>query len=230
MDRRTYGASKSTIPTSVRPVVPRPQLHERLDRGGFRVGVVSAPAGFGKTSLLATWSQVHRESTAWMSCSPADADPMRFWGGLLSAVGTRWPGVADDASVLLQRNTVESEDLAMAFAGDLAEADVPITIVIDDFHLAPRAAPAFASFVSILPDNVQLVLGSRVDPVLPLGRLRVAGSLLELHTGELSFSIEETAAALELNEVATDATSVSKLPASVRTELLAHHKRATTLR
>jgi LuxR family maltose regulon positive regulatory protein len=228
VDRRFNGATKLTIPTSVRPVVPRPQLHERLDRGGFRVGVVSAPAGFGKTSLLATWSQSHRESTAWMSCSPADADPTRFWGGLLSAVDGRWPGVADDASVLLERNSAASEDLAVALAGGLSESDDPISIVIDDLHLAPRAPHAFASFVSMLPDNVRLVLGSRVDPALPLGRLRVAGSLMELHTGELSFSTAETAAALELNEVTTDASNVSKLqdltegwPAGVQLAMLA---------
>ena len=146
-----------------------------------------------------------------MSCNPADADPTRFWGGLLSTVGTRWPGVGDDAAVLLQRNSAESEDLAVALANDLSDADEPITIVIDDFHLAPRTPAAFASLVSMLPDHVQLVLGTRVGPALPLGRLRVAGSLLELHTDDLSFSPAETAAALELNGVTTDAISISQL-------------------
>ena len=205
-----HAATKLTIPMSVRPTVARPHLHDRLDGGDYQVGVVSAPAGFGKTSLLSTWARANEESTAWLSCNPADAEPARFWGGLLSAVGARWPGVGDDAAVLLQRNS-SSEDLAVALANDMGEADVPIAIVIDDFHRAPRTPAVFGSLISMLPSNVRVVLGTRVDPPLPLGRLRVAGSLLELHSDDLCFSPAETAAALELNGVATDPTQVSRL-------------------
>ncbi len=209
-DRVRHAAVKLTIPTSVLPTVARPHLHERLDGGNYQIGVVSAPAGFGKTSLLSTWARANEESTAWLSCNQADAEPTRFWGGLLSAVDARWPGVGDDAAILLQRDS-PCEDLATALANDMGEADVPMAIVIDDFHQAPRTPAVFGSLVSMLPSNVRVVLGTRVHPQLPLGRLRVAGSLLELHTDELCFSPEETAAALELNGVATDPKHVNRL-------------------
>ena len=131
-------------------------------------------------------------------------------GRSLVGGGRALAGVGDDAAVLLQRNS-SSEDLAATLANDMGEADVPIAIVIDDFHRAPRTPAVFGSLVSMLPSNVRMVIGTRVDPPLPLGRLRVAGSLLELHSDDLCFSPAETAAALELNGVATDPKQVSRL-------------------
>ena len=100
-------ATKLTIPRSRRPLLPRPRLHARLDED-YRLALVSAPAGYGKTAALAMWAAEHRDRVAWLSCDPADAEPTRFMAGLLAALATRWPGVADDAYVLLERDGADT--------------------------------------------------------------------------------------------------------------------------
>src|SRR6185436_3019478 len=79
MGTTTFAATKLTIPTSVRAVVARPDLVEQLDQAWYRIGLVSAPAGFGKTALLAMWADSRRDSVAWLSCDVTDAEPTRFW-------------------------------------------------------------------------------------------------------------------------------------------------------
>ena len=205
--------TKLTIPMPARTVVARPQLVEALDRSGYRVGLVSAPAGFGKTALLATWAAYRRDSVAWLSCDATDAEPARFWRGLLASVGARWPGVGDDAAVLLDREAAETPELAVSLANDLGAIGAPVTIVIDDFHLAEPAPAVFAGFVAALSSTVHLVIGSRVDPPLPLGRLRVGGSLLEIRSDDLAFSIAETAAVVHANGVPLASQQVEQLHA-----------------
>ena len=78
-------ATKLTIPRSRRPLLPRPRLHARLDED-YRLALVSAPAGYGKTAALAMWAAEHRDRVAWLSCDPADAEPTRFMAGLLAAL------------------------------------------------------------------------------------------------------------------------------------------------
>jgi LuxR family transcriptional regulator, maltose regulon positive regulatory protein len=104
MDTTIFAATKLTIPMPARTVVARPHLVEALNGSSYHVGLVSAPAGFGKTALLATWADGRRDAVAWLSCDVTDAEPARFWRGLLAAVGVRWPGVGDDAAVLLDRD------------------------------------------------------------------------------------------------------------------------------
>ena len=128
-------ATKLTIPRSRRPLVPRPGLSARLDED-YRLALVSAPAGYGKTAALAMWAAGHRDRVAWLSCDPADAEPTRFMAGLLAALAARWPGVADDAYVLLERDGADIYDAAAAVANELATIGSPGVIVVDDLHLA----------------------------------------------------------------------------------------------
>ena len=100
--RTVVAATKLTIPRSRRPLMARPELAARLD-ADYRLALVSAPAGYGKTAILASWAAEHRDRVAWLSCDPSDAEPTRFMSCLLSAISARWPGVADDAFVLLDR-------------------------------------------------------------------------------------------------------------------------------
>ena len=102
-------ANKLMIPRSRRPLVPRPGLSARLDES-YRLALVSAPAGYGKTAALAMWAAEQGDRVAWLSCDRSDAEPTRFMSGLLSAISARWPGVADDAFVLLERDSANTYD------------------------------------------------------------------------------------------------------------------------
>ena len=97
MPRRTMvAATKLAPPSSRRGFVPRPQLIERLD-GEYRVALLSAPAGYGKTATLASWAAGLDQPLAWLSCDTSDVEPMRFMTCLFSSIAQVWPGVADDA-------------------------------------------------------------------------------------------------------------------------------------
>src|SRR4051812_46465026 len=125
MATSVVAVTKSAIPRPLRSLVSRPRLLERLDDDSYRVALVSAAAGFGKTCLLAEWAAGRPESPVGSSCDAADAEPTRFWTGLLASVSTRWPGVGDDAAVRLQRDGGDSADVAASLANDLGEVGEP---------------------------------------------------------------------------------------------------------
>ena len=203
--RAVVAATKLTIPGSRQPLVPRPELGARLD-GDHRMALVSAPAGYGKTATLSSWAHERAPSVAWLSCDPSDAEPTRFMAGLLAAISTRWPGAADDALVLLDRDGNDLYDAAVAVANELADVDGAGVIVVDDLHLATPSRAVLAAFIDALPANVMFVAGTRSDPPLSLARLRLHGDLLELRTADLRFTPAETARFFELRGVtmATD--------------------------
>ncbi len=122
--RTVVAATKLTIPRSRRPLMARPELTARLD-GDYRLALVSAPAGYGKTAVIASWAAAHRDGVAWLSCDPSDAEPTRFVCALLSAISARWPGVADDAFALLDWPGATTYDTAVAAANGLATLDAP---------------------------------------------------------------------------------------------------------
>ncbi len=204
-------ASKLTIPKPVHAVVPRPALLARLDEPTYRVGLVCAPAGFGKTAVLATWACDRPDRPAWLSCDVTDREPTRFWRGLLAALSEAWPGVGDDAAIELERTGSDSYELAISLTNDLGELAGPVAIVIDDFHLARPSVDVMAELVSIMPANVRLLIGSRVDLPFSLARHRVGGSLLEIRTDELRFAVEESAALLEANNVVAQPGELQRL-------------------
>src|SRR4051812_13432756 len=146
MDTTSFAATKLSIPVPVWPAIDRPHLLELLDQPSYRVGLVSAPAGFGKTALLAAWAAGRGDGVAWLSCDVADSEPTRFWHGLLAGVGARWPGVGDDAALLLERLGLDSHELAISLANDLGALARPVAIVIDDFHLAAPSVDVFTAF------------------------------------------------------------------------------------
>ena len=141
----------------------------------YRLGLVSAPAGYGKTVALASWATGHADRLAWLSCDPSDAEPTRFMSGLLSAISARWPGVADDAFVLLERKGAETYDSAVSVANELAAVDGPGVIVIDDLHLAAPSADTMTAFIEALPNGFRFVAGARVRSAVAAGPLAGAG-------------------------------------------------------
>jgi len=157
--------------------VSRSELCARLD-DDYRVALVAAPAGHGKTATLASWAAGHHDRLAWLSCDASDAEPTRFMSCLLSAVSARWPGVVDDAFVLLERGATDTYDSAISLANELANLSVPGVIVVDDLHLAAPAPDMLTAFIETLPAGFRLVAGTRSDPPLPLARLRLRGGLV----------------------------------------------------
>ena len=200
MPSRPVAATKLTIPGLPRTVIGRPMLTAQLDDSTWRVALVSAPAGFGKTILLSAWARSQIDAPAWFSCDIGDSEPIRFWTGLIASLSTRWPGVGDDALVALRRAGTEDRSIAVSLANDLAEITQP-TIVIDDLHLSKPAPPVLVAFIDALPSDARLIIGTRHQPPLSFARRRLAGDLLELATNDLRFSVREAAEFLRAQDV-----------------------------
>ena len=195
-------ATKLHVPRPQPGFVPRPRLVEALGEGLARgLIVVCAPAGFGKTALLADWARSGRRPVAWLSLDTADNDPARFWRHAVAALDRARPGIGERAGPLLGPPAPPSfEGLVTALINDLAArpGDDEVLLVLDDYHLID-AQPVHASLAFLLehlPPGLHLVLASRADPPLPLARLRAGGQLAELRAADLRFTAEEAAALL----------------------------------
>jgi LuxR family maltose regulon positive regulatory protein len=190
--------TKLFLPRTPPGFVFRPRLVDRLDEGSTRdLVLVCAPAGFGKTALLADWSQRGQRPVAWLSLDAADNDPVRFWRHVAAALDRVRPGVAKRLGPLLARPSPTSLDgFVSALINELVDHPDPVVLVLDDYHVI-EAEPVHSSLLFLLehlPPGLQLVLASRADPPLPLARLRGRGKLAELRTLELRFTDAEAAA------------------------------------
>ena len=197
-------ATKLHVPGAQPDFVSRPRLADRLDEGLARgVILVSAPAGFGKTSLLAEWTHQSPRSVAWLSLDAGDNDPARFWRHALAALDRVHPGTAERLAPLLGVPASPSfEGLVTALVNELASppGEDEVVLVLDDYHLID-AQPVHESLTYLLehlPPVLRLVLSSRGDPPLPLARLRAGRQLTELRADELRFTTGEAAALLRL--------------------------------
>jgi LuxR family maltose regulon positive regulatory protein len=179
--------------------VIRPRLLELLgNASNRRITLVSAPAGYGKTTLLAQWLQAGDagSSIAWVSLDEQDNDPIRLWRHIVEALHLAAPEEDFGADVLAGmsvtgRRLIETS-LPMLING-LAELPREVVLVLDDYQFVTEddCHASVAFFVEHLPANAHLVLSSRTDPPLPLGRWRARGEMDEIRTAELAFSEEE---------------------------------------
>ena len=195
-------ATKLHVPGPRPGFVSRPRLAQRLDEGlGQGLVLVCAPAGSGKTVLLADWARLGRSPAAWLSLDAGDNDPARFWRHALAALDHVCPGIGERVSPLLGPPApVSFEGLVTALINELAAGPGAgeRTLVLDDYHLI-GSQPVHASLGFLLehrPPGLGVVLASRADPPLPLARLRARGQLAELRAAELRFTIGEAAAML----------------------------------
>ena len=216
-------ATKLHVPGPRPGFVPRPRLAARLEDGLARgVVLVCAPAGSGKTVLLADWARRGGRPVAWLSLDAADNDPARFWRHAVAALDRARPGIAEPVGPLLGRPAPPSfEGLVTALINELAAqpGGDELLLVLDDYHLidARQVHASMLFLLEHLPPGLHLVLASRSDPPLPLAGLRAAGQLAELRAGELRFTAEEAAALL--GETAGDVLPAAAVAALVaRTE------------
>jgi LuxR family maltose regulon positive regulatory protein len=214
-------ATKLHVPRPRPGFVPRPRLAGALDEGLARgLALVCAPAGAGKTALLADWAQHSRRPVAWLSLDRGDNDPARFWRHVVAALDRARPGTADRVAPLLGPPAPPSfEGLVATMVNELTTKPDEAVLVLDDYHLidAPPIHSALAFLLDHLPPQLHLVMTTRADPPLPLTRLRARGQLTELRAADLRFTPDETAAFLtELMGLPLSADDVAVLEA--RTE------------
>ncbi len=194
--------TKVYVPRPRDDLIPRPRLVERLSRGlESRLTLVSAPAGFGKTTLVAQrlGSSAGPRPTAWLALDDGDNDPASFIAYLIAAIRTAVPGIGEEARRLLAASGAPIEGVLTSLLNELGGAATDVTLVLDDYHVivAPEVHAAMAFLVEHLPPATHLVIVTRVDPPLPLARLRVRGDLLEIRAGDLRFTADEAAAYLD---------------------------------
>ena len=191
-------ATKLHVPRLQPGFVPRPRLVAALGEGLVRGRVlVCAPAGFGKTALLADWARGDRRPVAWLGLDGGDSDPARFWRYAVAALDRARPGLAGRVGPLLPGSV---EGLVTALINELAADPGPdeVLLVLDDYHLVDSGPvhDSVAFLLENLPPGLRVVVSGRADPPLPLARLRARGQLAELRVADLRFTAEEAAALL----------------------------------
>ncbi|MGY4646370.1 LuxR C-terminal-related transcriptional regulator [Mycobacterium sp. URHB0021] len=194
--------AKSALP-AIRPqLIERAALIEILSAEPSRkVTLLSAPAGWGKTTLLAQWviRGDDRRRRGWLSLDASDNDSVQFWAGAIAALAKVSPGVAPRALELIKRGADPRQVVLPTLLNELAAIDYQIALVLDDYHLVEnRTVHEQMDFVvERMPQTFRLVIATRSDPMLPLARLRARGELLEMRAEELRFQASEAADLLD---------------------------------
>jgi LuxR family maltose regulon positive regulatory protein len=193
-------ATKLYVPPPRADAVARTRLIERLNTGlPGKLTLISAPAGFGKTTLIATWVAACERPVAWLSLDESDSDPGRFVAYLLATLQQIVPGIGAGATGMIEPTQSASIELILTtLLNDLAGSDQAAVLVLDDYHAieSPTIDQALAFLLEHLPPWLHLVITTREDPQLPLARLRVRGQLMELRAADLRFTTTEAAAFL----------------------------------
>ena len=195
----TILATKLYIPPPRPKIVPRSHLIEKLNEGltsGSKLTILSASAGYGKTTLLSEWIHSAKRPAAWLSLDEGDNDPVRFLTYIVAAIQTYTPNVGTGLLDALQSpQPPSSEAILTDLLNDLATIPDQFILVLDDYHVIDSKAVdhALAFLIEHLPPQMHLAIATREDPDLPLARLRVRGQLTELRTADLRFSPSEAA-------------------------------------
>ena len=184
-------------------LVSRPRLIERLDQGIERkLTLVSAPAGFGKTTVLAEWlaaTPASERPAAWVSLDQSDNDPALFWAYFIAALQTVQSGVGESAlSLLRSPQPPPIEVLLGTLLNEITTIPHDFALILDDYHVidAQPVHSAINFLLDHLPPQMHLIIAARADPPLPLGRLRGRGELTELRASDLRFTPDEASAFL----------------------------------
>jgi len=191
--------TKLYIPPLSSRVVERPRLLGRLNEGlatGSKLTLISAPVGYGKSTLVSSWLATTDCPIAWLSLDPEDNDPRRFWTYVAAALQTVHPELGQTTRALLQSAQMPSiEGLLSGLINQIIVHPNKFILVLDDFHLLEETSihQGFNFFLDHLPPQLHLVIITREDPPLPLPQLRAKGQMVELRVSDLRFSTEESA-------------------------------------
>ncbi len=175
-------------------LIPRAELLRRMDTAArFPCTLVAGSPGMGKTMLLSTWVAERPEARcAWLSCDRWDHDELRIWTSIAAAFASVEPESVSDALDLLVEGPDDIDDVVASLVNELALWSQPTWLILDDLHVvAPSALAGLATFVERLPETVHVVIGTRVDPVLPIQRWRARGQLGEIRDADLRLEEED---------------------------------------
>ena len=193
--------TKLHLPQARRDLVPRPRLFDRLHQGlRSKLTLVSAPAGFGKTTLVSAWlatrnAQQEPPPAAWVALDAGDNDPVRFWRYVITACQTFDAAIGHSALALLHTAQQPAwETVLTLFINDVAQLSRQGVLVLEDYHVitAPQIHETVVFLLDHLPPRLHLIMTTRSDPPLPLARLRAQPDLTELRAADLRFSLAET--------------------------------------
>lgn len=194
--------TKLNIPPVREHALDRAHLMGQLDRlceSGRKLALVAAPAGFGKTTLVAGWLRQRTGwRVGWLSLDREHNDPTRLLRYLAQAFGRISPGQLSELQAALDSGTVSSDDALSLLINALTAGTERLLLVFDDYHEISdaRIHGLLALLLENLPDSTRLILTSRVDPPLPLSRMRARGQMVEIRADTLRFSVHETTAFL----------------------------------
>ena len=195
-------STKLHIPQATSDLVPRPHLIQALDAAlerPQRLILVSAPAGFGKTTLVAEWLRHSGMPAAWLSIDRDDNDPTRFWRYVVAALQTVNPDFGRSVQGACDSQPVPPlKALVASLVNDLDGATRPFLLILDDYHLIETDAihSSLNSLLDHLPSALRIVITTRADPPLALSRLRSRNQVTEARTADLRFTRDEAAAFL----------------------------------
>ena len=191
----TILATKLYIPPPRAEIVLRPRLIERLNAGS-KLTIISASAGFGKTTLLSAWIAAYGRPVAWLSLDESDSDLSRFLTYVIAALQTVQSALGKNLLATLQTpQPPPIESLLTSLLNEISALPSDLILVLDDYHLLDSKAvdAALTFLVEHQPPQLRLLIASREDPPLPLARLRVRNQLTELRTADLRFTPAEAA-------------------------------------
>ncbi len=187
--------SSLQVPRVPRALVERPRLLKQLDAAlSHPLTLVSASAGYGKTTLLSTWAVQQPQPVAWLSLEPLDNDPTRFWVSLLLALRTCLPEVGEAALALLQSSpSMTMAPILTVLLNELATLPGEMVLILDDYHVIEEQAlhEAIFFFLEHLPTPLHVIVSTRIDPTVPLARWRARGRMMEIRVADLRFTTTE---------------------------------------
>jgi LuxR family transcriptional regulator, maltose regulon positive regulatory protein len=192
--------TKLFIPRPRKNLVSRSRLVDCLNTGSDRkLTLIAAPAGFGKTTLLSEWIPQSPCCVTWLSLDDADNDPVKFWAYFIRSLQELRPDLGESALDLLQAlQTSQITSVITSLINDIASFPDMFAVVLDDYHVidSPAIHQGLTFLIDHLPTNMHLVITTRVDPPLPLARMRVQDKLTEIRANDLRFTVDESASFL----------------------------------
>ncbi|MAT41881.1 MAG: hypothetical protein CL609_06035 [Anaerolineaceae bacterium] len=196
-------STKLFIPSIPPNVINRPHLVERLSTGltaGRILTLISAPPGYGKTTLLSEWLVSHREHTAWLGLDEQDNNVIRFWTYFVAALQTltKNPFGQEALQILESPQGFDLVQFLTSLINDAAALDQAIIFVLEDYHVISNKEihEGITFLLDHLPNTLHLVIVTRADPPLPINRLRGRGQITEFRASDLRFSTKEAMAFL----------------------------------
>jgi len=192
--------TKLAVPPARADLIPRARLITQLDHGlQGPLTVIATPTGYGKSTLIAAWHSAQsgdRPAVAWVSLDEGDSDPAVFWSTVFAALERVLPGLTVGALPSLTPSSIT--DLLARLVNRLSTISQEVVLVLDDYHVIASEPihQSLAFLLDHLPPSLHLLIASRADPPLPLGRLRARRLVTELRADDLRFTAEEAAAYL----------------------------------